>query len=83
MSRQGVAQKADMDAAMTADDMKAWRQTMGLSQRAAAAVLGVSSGAVEHWERGLYRIDRRTALACAALHAGLTPWGTGNRMPDN
>jgi hypothetical protein len=43
MSRQGVAQKADMDAAMAPDDMKGWRQTMGPSQRAATAPLGVSS----------------------------------------
>ncbi len=56
MSRQGVAQKADMTAAMTADDLRAWRQTMGLSQRAAAAALGVSSATVEQWERGINRI---------------------------
>ena len=56
MSRQGVAQKVDMTAAMTADDLKVWRQTMGLSQRAAAAALGVSSATVEQWERGINRI---------------------------
>ena len=74
MSRQGVAQKANTDAAMTPDDLRAWRQAMGLSQRAAAAALGVSSVAVERWERDIIRIDLRTALACAALHAGLAPW---------
>jgi len=80
MSRQGVAQKVDMTAAMTADDLKAWRQTMGLSQRTAAAALGVSSPTVERWELGVTRIDIRTALACAALHAGMAPWGS-NRSP--
>ena len=47
MSRQGVAQKANTDAAMTPDDLRAWRQAMGLSQRAAATALGVSSRIVE------------------------------------
>jgi transcriptional regulator with XRE-family HTH domain len=71
-----------MTAAMTADDLKVWRQTMGLSQRAAAAALGVSSRIVERWECGVNRIDLRTALACAALHAGLAPWGSPGAGSD-
>ena len=77
-----MAQKVDMTAAMTADDLKVWRQTMGLSQRAAAAALGVSSRIVERWECGVNRIDLRTALACAALHAGLAPWGSPGAGSD-
>jgi transcriptional regulator with XRE-family HTH domain len=55
---------------------------MGLSQRAAAAALGVSSRIVERWECGVNRIDLRTALACAALHAGLAPWGSPGAGSD-
>lgn len=51
---------------------------MGYSQRAAAEALGVRLATYQEWERGArfadgrpVQIDRRTALACAALAAGL------------
>jgi len=64
---------------MTHDDLKQWRSDMGLSQRAAAAALGMSLPAYQALERGASfstgkptTIDRRTELACAALAAGIT-----------
>lgn len=71
---------------MTPDDMLRWRQGMGFTQRAAAAALGVSLPTYQAMERGAawqtdkpIRIDRRTALACAALRAGLAPEGGASR----
>ena len=59
---------------MTADQLRAWQAHMGLTQRAAAAALGVTQAAYSRWVTGATPIDRRTALACAALAAGLGPW---------
>lgn len=67
---------------MTPDDLYRWRERMRLSQRAAAAEFGVALPTYQEWERGTawktgkpVEIDRRTALACAALEAGLPPLG--------
>ena len=71
---------------MTPADLAAWRQGMCYSQRAAAAALGVTLATYQRLERGAewtdgatVTIDRRTALACAAIAAGLTPWGEEKR----
>jgi len=67
---------------MTPADLATWRADMGLSHRAAAAALGVALPTYQAMERGAawgtgtpMEIDLRTALACAALRAGLTPEG--------
>lgn len=60
---------------MTPDDLKAWRREMGFSQRRAADELGVDYTTIQRLERAASpSIDRRTALACAALSAGLEEW---------
>ena len=59
---------------MTADHLRAWQAHMGLTQRAAADALGVTQAAYSRWVTGATPIDLRTALACAALAAGLGPW---------
>lgn len=66
---------------MTHDNIKAWRTSMGYSQHAAAEALGVTPTTYQAMERGTsfatgkpVVIDRRTALACAAISAGLAPW---------
>lgn len=66
---------------MTPSDLSAWRAHMLLSQREAAAALGISLPTYQRLERGAewsdgaaVHIDRRTALACAALAAGLPEW---------
>ena len=68
---------------MTADDFKAWRAEMGLSQRGAAEALDLSRGTIENYERG-HRIGGQpspipltVALACTALAEGLAPWPQG------
>jgi transcriptional regulator with XRE-family HTH domain len=62
-------------------DLAEWRQRIGLTQRAAAAELGVALRTYQEWERGArwntgepVEIDRRTTLACAALEKGIAPF---------
>lgn len=69
---------------MTPDQFKAWMATQNLAKPGAARALGVSEGTVADWMRGTSRTtgkpvapDRRTALACAALAAGLDEWQPG------
>ena len=71
---------------MTSADLAAWRAQMTYTQRQAAAALGVTLATYQRLERGAewadgaaVAIDRRTALACAAIAAGLTPWGEEKR----
>lgn len=66
---------------MRAEDFLSWRKQMKMSQRAAAGALGVALPTLQAWERGQsfqtgkpVEIDRRTALACAALAAGIDEW---------
>lgn len=66
---------------MTPEDFKAWMATQNLAKPGAARALGVSEGTIADWMRGTSRTtgkpvapDRRTALACAALAAGLDEW---------
>jgi DNA-binding XRE family transcriptional regulator len=66
---------------MTPTDLAAWRAHMAMTQRAAAESLGVSLSTYQQWERGAsfrdgapMQPDTRTALACAALAAGIPPW---------
>lgn len=65
---------------MTNDRLRTWRTDMGYTQQVAADALGVTLATFQQWERGTsfatgkpVKIDRRTALACAAIRAGLAP----------
>lgn len=66
---------------MTPADLLAWRNGLYPTQRSAAEALGVTLATYQRMERGAdwasgkpIEIDRRTALACAALAAGLPEW---------
>jgi plasmid maintenance system antidote protein VapI len=59
---------------MTSDDLRAWQAHMGYIYDTAAAALGMSRRAYAEMINGRTPIDRRTALACAALSAGLGEW---------
>ncbi|MBC3931963.1 helix-turn-helix domain-containing protein [Undibacterium curvum] len=66
---------------MTPDNLRAWQSQMGYTQAGAAEALGVSLATYKDWLTGKSRttgrpvtIDRRTALACAALVAGIPPF---------
>lgn len=67
---------------MTPAQLSQWRTDMALTQRAAADALGITLSVYQRMERGAdwvtskpVGIDRRTALACAAIRAGITPEG--------
>ena len=66
---------------MTPADLRAWQQAMGYTYDTGAAALGVNRSTYANLMAGIRRdsgtpvvYDRRTALACAALAAGLGPW---------
>lgn len=59
---------------MTPDDLRAWQKSQGYTYDTASAALGVNRATYARWLAGSAPIDLRTALACAALAAGLGPW---------
>ena len=59
---------------MTTEDMRAWQAHMGYTYEAAAQALGISRSGFAKLLAGDHPIDRRTALACAALAGGLDAW---------
>ena len=69
---------------MTPADLRAWLAARGYTNYRAAKELGVTATTVANWLDGTSRIDRRTALACAALAAGLVPWAfkTAVEIPE-
>ncbi len=66
---------------MTTAELRAWQAHMGLTQRQAAALLGMSTSGYCKLVYGECMPDRRMALACAALSAGLDPWGADTTPP--
>ncbi len=68
---------------MTPTEFRAWRKSLGLSQKAAAEAIGVSESMIGLYESGRKRdadrspcaIPRTVALACAAVSAGIEPVG--------
>ncbi|WP_287740071.1 hypothetical protein [Diaphorobacter sp.] len=67
---------------MTHADFLAWHERMGYTYDTGAAALGVNRSTYANLLAGHRRdsgtpvvYDRRTALACAALEAGLRPLG--------
>lgn len=67
---------------MTPDQLSVWRADLHFTQRRAAEALGITLATYQRLERGqawadktAITIDRRTALACAAIRAGITPEG--------
>lgn len=60
---------------MSPKDLLAWQQCLKLSDRAAVKALGLKAAEYAALLAGTVPIDHRTALACAAVAAGLSPWG--------
>ncbi len=60
---------------MTPADLRAWQSHMHMTYDTAAHALGVSRATYAAWVNGHTGISKITALACAALAAGLKPWG--------
>lgn len=68
---------------MTAAELSAWQAHMGFSYTTAAKALGVNRATYARLLAGESGIDRRTALACAAITAGLEPWGGEGTEPHS
>ena len=66
---------------MTAADLRAWQAAMAFTYDTAAEALGINRSTYADLISGVSRatglpkgVDRRTALACAAIAAGLGEW---------
>lgn len=66
---------------MTAIDLRAWQVKMGLTYDTAAEALGMSRRGYANLVLSETPIDRRTALACAALAAGLSEFPKTANLP--
>ena len=55
---------------MTPSDLRTWQSAMGYTYETAAEALGMSRSGYAKLIAGTSKIDRRTALACAAILAG-------------
>jgi transcriptional regulator with XRE-family HTH domain len=62
---------------MTTNDLRAWQQAQGYTYETAAQALGMSRSGYANLVLGNAKIDLRTALACAAIVAGIKPIGDG------
>ena len=65
---------------MTPDDLRAWQKAMGYTYETAAEALGLSRSGFAKLLAGDHHIDKRTALACAALSKGLKAWPANGSM---
>lgn len=45
-------------------DLKGWRERLGLTQEAAAELLGVHRVTVARWESGAYKMPHLIGMAC-------------------
>jgi DNA-binding XRE family transcriptional regulator len=45
-------------------DLKAWRERLGLTQEAAASVLGVHRVTIARWESGVCKMPHLIGMAC-------------------
>ena len=70
---------------MTPGDFKAWRKSLGLSQKKAADALGLKNRIVQYYEKGerdgdKVKIPKHVRLACYALSLGVGDYhGPGGR----
>jgi transcriptional regulator with XRE-family HTH domain len=64
---------------MTPDAFKAWRKSLGLSQKKAADALGLKNRIVQYYEKGerdgdKVKIPKHVRLACYALSIGMADY---------
>lgn len=60
---------------MTAEDLRAWQKSQGYTYDSAAAALGMGRTTFADYLKRDGELPRWLALACAALAAGIKPWG--------
>lgn len=64
---------------MKPDEFKAWRKSLGLSQKRAAEALGLKNRIVQYYEKGerdgeKVKIPKHVRLACCALSLGISDY---------
>jgi transcriptional regulator with XRE-family HTH domain len=64
---------------MKPEEFKAWRKSLGLSQKRAADQLGLKNRIVQYYEKGerdgdKVKIPKHVRLACCALSLGITDY---------
>ena len=64
---------------MKPEEFKAWRKSLGLSQKKAADALGLKNRIVQYYEKGerdgvKVKIPKHVRLACCALSLGITDY---------
>jgi transcriptional regulator with XRE-family HTH domain len=64
---------------MKPEEFKAWRKSLGLSQKRAADALGLKNRIVQYYEKGerdgeKVKIPKHVRLACCALSMGITDY---------
>ncbi|MCW5235881.1 hypothetical protein [Verminephrobacter eiseniae] len=59
---------------MTVANLRAWQAAMGFAYESAAEALGMSRSGYAKLATRVCANDPRTALACAAIAAGLQAW---------
>lgn len=52
---------------MTADELRAWRISLGVNRGSLGKLLGVSGRTVEHWEQGAWKIPRGRVILIKKL----------------
>lgn len=64
---------------MKPEEFRAWRKSLGLSQKKAAEALGLKNRIVQYYEKGerdgeKVKIPKHVRLACCALSLGITDY---------
>lgn len=65
---------------MTPDQLRDWQTQMAYTYVTASQALGMSRSGYAKMLLGQAAIDRRTALACAAIAVGVQPWGADQNV---
>lgn len=55
--------------------LKAWRKGLGLTQKQAAALLGLKHRMIQNYEGGSHDIPRYVRLSCFAIHQRVVDFG--------
>ena len=64
--------------------LKQWRKSAGLTQKQAAALLGLKHRMVQNYEAGTHDIPRYVRLSCFAITEGIVDFGEqGARFSHN
>lgn len=66
-----MAKLSSLNKPMSNAAFRAWRKRLALTQSEAAALLGLKSRMIQHYETGSHEVPRATRLACWALEVGI------------